>query len=188
MSNEKFRVVAVDDDKDILDLVQLTLGNEYDVFTIQDPQTALNALEFLEPDVMIIDVMMPKITGYQIVEALKSDAKHQSVQIIFLSAKDSILDVKYGYKLGANFYLTKPFQPERVHRTLEMLLHQSGAGKPRHKTLSVKDIQLRFQMGVPTQMGAADAPASSGSPASSFRLKRPLGQDVSESEHKKWVG
>src|SRR5688572_1339781 len=84
MSNEKYRVVAVDDDKDILDLVQLTLGNEYEVFTIQDPQTALSALEFIEPDVMIIDVMMPKITGYQIVEALKSDAKHQSVQIIFL--------------------------------------------------------------------------------------------------------
>ena len=79
MSNDKFRVVAVDDDKDILDLVQLTLGSDYEVYTIQHPQTALYSLEFIEPDVMIIDVMMPKITGYQIVEALKKDPKQQLV-------------------------------------------------------------------------------------------------------------
>jgi len=158
------------------------------VYTIRDPQTVLNALEFIEPDVMIIDVMMPKITGYQIVEALKKDPKQHMVQIVMLSAKDSILDVKYGYKLGANFYLTKPFQPERVLRTLDMLLQQSSLSKPRVKTLSPKDIELRLQMGVSAQMGAADTTPQTPGNQSGFRLKRPLGQDVSESEHKKWVG
>ena len=98
------------------------------------------------------------------------------------------MDVKYGYKLGANFYLTKPFQPERVHRTLDMLLHQGGITKPRPKTLSPKDIQLRLQTGISSHMGTVDDPHSAGAQSSSFRLKRPLGNDVSESERKKWHG
>jgi DNA-binding response OmpR family regulator len=194
MSNPaKFRVVAIDDDKDILDLVHLTLDSDYEVFTLSDPAQALDALEYLEPDVVIVDVMMPKVTGYHIVEKLKKDPKQQMVQVVFLSAKDSILDVKYGYKLGANFYLTKPFQPERVRRTLEMLFGQAGITKPRPKLLGQRDIQLRLQtrFTVPPRTGNETPVGSDSRPHMIHRIPRTTKEqedDDNQQREKNWVG
>jgi DNA-binding response OmpR family regulator len=183
-----FRVLAIDDDKDILELVQLTLGQDYDVYTLSDPAKALEALEYLEPDIVLVDVMMPKITGYHIVEKLKKDPKQQNVQIVFLSAKDSILDVKYGYKLGANFYLTKPFQPERVRRTLEMLLQQSGITKPRPKLLSHRDIELRMQISVAAPPVGDTALRSASSEFAGVHRQPKQDKDEDDSKEKRWVG
>lgn len=188
----RFRVVAIDDDKDILDLVQMTLGTDYEVFTLSDPSLAMEALDYIEPDVVLVDVMMPKVTGYAIVEKIKKDPKQQMVQIIFLSAKDSILDVKYGYKIGANFYLTKPFQPERVRRTLEMLLTQGGISKPRPKSLSPRDIELRLKtrISVP-QTAKGNSPADNPEPKPHMIHRIPKTQaeeDQDQAREKKWVG
>jgi len=191
VSDEKFRVVAVDDDPDVLQLVRLTLNSEYELITISDPAKALASLDYIEPDFVLLDIMMPKITGYQILEAIRKDARHQAVQVIVLSAKDSNHDVKYGYKLGANFYLTKPFQPERVKRTLEMMRTQGTGMRPRKKVLSRRDCELRLQMGV------AAAPGT-GTPAAGLQMKfrRPLGaehasepaDDEDSNKRKDWVG
>ncbi|MGI8907845.1 MAG: response regulator [Candidatus Sumerlaeaceae bacterium] len=189
--SNQFRVVAIDDDKDILDLVHLTLGTDYEVFTLSDPALALEALEYIEPDVVLVDVMMPKVTGYHIVEKIRKDPRHQQVQVVFLSAKDSILDVKYGYKLGANFYLTKPFQPERVRRTLEMLLTQGGISKPRAKLLSHRDIELRLQtrMTVPAAArGEANLESAEPRPSSIHRIPKSGDDEPEQSKEKKWVG
>ena len=191
-TGNKFRVVAIDDDKDILDLVHLTLDSDYEVFTLSDPALALDALDYIEPDIVLVDVMMPKVTGYQIVEKLKKDPKQGAVQIVFLSAKDSILDVKYGYKLGANFYLTKPFQPERVRRTLEMLLTQGGPLKPRPKLLSTRDIDLRLhtRMTMPANPTSdSSAKANDTKPHSFHRIPKLEGEEEqAQTKEKKWVG
>lgn len=176
MSAEKFRIVAVDDDKDILQLINMTLGDDYQVITISDPGRALDALDYLEPDAVLVDIMMPKVTGYQIIETIRKNPKLTGTQIIVISAKDSHLDVKYGYKIGANFYLTKPFQPERVRRTLEMLFQQAGS-KPRPKTLSTRDIELRLQSALSVPAANAQGtpvPETGGG----FRMRRMLGQEA----------
>ena len=194
--SEKFRILAIDDDRDILDLLHLTLSPMYEVLTLSDAVDACEVMDFFEPDLVIIDVMMPKVTGYQIIEFIKQSSKHQNVLTVFLSAKDSSRDVKYGYKLGANLYLTKPFQPDRIVKNVGTLLENCAGGRPRKKTFSMRDVFLRLQLKVglhlPGGATSSQTPAT-GQPAvdsstSQFKLRRPLAHEADENERKKWVG
>ncbi len=188
MAEEKFRVVAVDDDKDILHLVHLTLDVDHEVITICDSSKALGALDYLEADFLLLDIMMPKVTGYHILEDLRKEPRHQQVQVVIMSAKDSHHDMKYGYKLGANFYLPKPLQPERLRRALEMLRTQAGLLHPRKKALSKRDVELRLATGMSTAFASsADQATPAGDSSNSMRLRRPLAEDE-DKEGKHWVG
>jgi DNA-binding response OmpR family regulator len=139
VGNEKFRIVAFDDDNDILDLIRMSLGDSFDVVTTNDPLQAAELLELVEPEIVLLDVMMPKVTGYHIAESIRRTPKLAHTLIIFLSAKNTPRDVKYGYKLGANFYVTKPFQPDRLQRTIEALIREhypSNLSKPKSHPMS----------------------------------------------------
>ena len=192
MTGEKLRILVVDDDNDILELVRMTLSPKYEVLTVDDPVTACDTLDIYEPDLVILDIMMPKVTGYQIIEFMKKNPKFSHVLVIFLSAKDTARDIKYGYKLGANLYLPKPFQPERLIRNVETLLSHY---EPRKKTLSMRDVSLRLQLKVSlggTMPRLPDAPAPEAQPGEQTpfpsRLRRPLAQEHEEQERKKWIG
>jgi len=190
--SDQYRVLAIDDEKDILDLIALTLSDHFEVLTLQDPVDALETLNDFEPDILVLDIMMPKITGYQILELVRQNPKHQNILVVVLSAKDSNLDVKYGYRLGANLYLTKPFQTDRLLKNIQMLA--ASLGKPRKKTLSLRDVLLRRQLRLkqrrattsPSDPTATPTPESA-TPSSGFRLRRPLAQEAEEQENKKWV-
>jgi DNA-binding response OmpR family regulator len=191
MIPDKYRVLVIDDERDILDLIHMTLSPQFDVVALQDPVEALEIADLFEPDVVVVDIMMPKITGYQVIESLKQNPKFQHVVIVVLSAKDTSRDIKYGYKLGANLYLTKPFHPDRLLKNVQML---TGAmGKPRARTYSMRDIQLRMQLKVghhiSTQYGSSSTitPSPDSAPPSQQRLKRPLAQEAEEQEKKRWV-
>ncbi len=190
MTQDRFRVLAIDDDKDVLDLIEITLSPTYEVLTLKDSVDALEIIDIFEPDIAIIDIMMPKVTGYQIIELLRQSPKHSHVQVVVLSAKDSSRDIKYGYKLGANLYLTKPFQPDRLLKNIQML--SAGIGKPRKKSYSLRDVQLRLQLLATKKFSAPvtdpnATPVPPETPTSSFRLRRPLAQEADEQEKKKWV-
>ncbi|MBX7245677.1 MAG: response regulator [Candidatus Sumerlaeaceae bacterium] len=190
MSADSIRVMVVDDDRDILDLVQISLSSQYEVLALTDPAQALEIFEVFDPDLAILDIMMPKITGYQILETIRKNPKYSHLPIVFLSAKESTLDIKYGYKLGANLYVPKPFQPDRLLKNVSSLLVNVH---PRHREYSMRDVQLRMQLkasGVAT--GPAEPPSdvegAPPKPSSSARLRRPLAQEKAENEKKKWVG
>lgn len=197
MSDDKFRVLAIDDSKDILELIQITLAPQFEVLTLQQSVDAHDIIEYFEPDLVLLDVMMPKVTGYQVLEDIKKNPKLNHVMAIFLSAKDTSLDIKYGYKLGANLYLTKPFQPERLLKNVQMLLQQSHpSGKPPHKTFSPRDVQLRMQLKMGqfvSSASAIDTPKDENedpniTPHGGVRMRRRLGQEHDEIEGKKWRG
>lgn len=189
MTTDKFRILAVDDDKDILDLIHFTLGSRYEILTLKDSGDACEILEFCEPDAVILDIMMPKVTGYHIAEHLRKEGRHQDVRIVFLSAKDTPRDIRYGYKIGANLYVTKPFQPERLIRTLDTLMTEGGQ-PPRQKTFTLRQVEMRVQL----QTGFY-RPTGSGSPEPAqpvqgevLPLKRHDPQDLEDSGEAKWVG
>lgn len=191
----KFRVLAVDDDRDILDLIKLTLERDYEVIAVQDSQDALDFLEFIEPDLVILDIMMPHITGYKLAETIRADPHLKHAAIVFLSAKNTSHDMKYGYKLGANFYLTKPFQPERIRRTVDMLLKQNPAAKPIPKQLSPRDVALRIQLKVVASYGHGnpmDGAPSHDLHGSKVRHSRTVDIETPEEEGEKpsatWCG
>ncbi|PKO19537.1 hypothetical protein CVU37_03660 [candidate division BRC1 bacterium HGW-BRC1-1] len=190
MISEKHRVLAIDDDKDILELINITLGRQYDVVVLDDATYALETIEMSEPDLLILDIMMPKVTGYHILETLRKDPRTSFMPVIILSAKDSARDQKYGYKLGASIYLTKPFQPERLVKNVATMLGEVGFSHPRRKSLSMRDVNLRLQLHLSnlptgaTDLAAGEAHQQSGE-SGGFKLKRPLAQ---EQKKKEWLG
>jgi DNA-binding response OmpR family regulator len=193
MTSDRFRVLVIDDDKDILDLIHYTLSPHYEVLTVHDSTTACEILDIFEPDLAIVDIMMPKVTGYQLVEFMKQNQKFQNLVIVFLSAKDSPRDIKYGYKLGVHLYLTKPFQPERLLKNVQSLLDYSPTAKPGKKMYSMRDVTLRMQLKAGHYVPLHDSMQSSQTPMPDQppppKFKRPLGQQAAEdAEGKKWVG
>jgi len=142
--SERWRVLVVDDDKDVLDLIRLKLAGEYDVLCIDQANDVSHAVELFEPDLIILDIMLPKISGYQVLEFLKRNPLTAKTPVCFLSAKASARDLKYGYGLGAALYLTKPFQPERLIRNVKLLFERTPPAH-RHKRFTVAEVNQRYE-------------------------------------------
>jgi CheY-like chemotaxis protein len=118
------RVMAVDDDPVIRGLLEVNLEMEgHDVVTAVDGQDALDKVAEQAPDLILLDVMMPNVNGWQVAEQLKGDEATKHIPIVFLSARAMEADVRKGTSLGVESYVTKPFDPidlmELVNRLLE---------------------------------------------------------------------
>jgi diguanylate cyclase (GGDEF)-like protein len=113
--NAKKQILIVDDISDNLDLLSSLLTDRgYEVKKVRDGEIALNLVRSAPPDLILLDVMLPVIDGYQICQSLKNDLKTQEIPIIFLSALDEVLDKVKAFKVGGNDYITKPFFAEEV--------------------------------------------------------------------------
>lgn len=105
-------VLAVDDDKDILALVEYALRNEgYRVLSARDGSQALKMVREHAPDLIVMDVMMPEISGFAVLREIKEDQATQDIPVIMLTAKDEESDILSGWLRGADLYMTKPFDP-----------------------------------------------------------------------------
>ena len=109
-------VLCADDDRDILALVALRLERAgYRVAQASDGEQALALARELQPDVLVLDVMMPRMTGTEVLTALRADAATKDLPVVLLSARAQDADVEHGLEAGADAYLAKPFQgPELV--------------------------------------------------------------------------
>lgn len=106
-------ILLVDDDPAILEGVADLLGlYGYQVITAPDGQTALEQMRSFEPDLVISDIMMPGMDGYQFFEAVRQNPAWTPIPFIFLTARGQRMDIRRGQSLGADAYLTKPFEPE----------------------------------------------------------------------------
>ena len=117
------RVLICDDDPVILRLLEVNLQLEgYDVLLAHDGAEAVEIARTQSPDLVILDIMMPKLDGYQTCERLKAEDTTKDIPVIFLSAKAQQSDIDKGKGFGVTDYLTKPFDPndliEVVERTL----------------------------------------------------------------------
>ena len=118
-SNSDRLVVVADDERDIADLLTLNLVMEgYRVETVYDGQAALDAVRSLDPDFVLLDVMMPKLDGLDVLRALKADDQTRDIPVIMLTAKAGDDDVWAGWQAGASYYLTKPFDLDELVRYL----------------------------------------------------------------------
>ena len=117
------RVLVVEDDADIQRLVAAVLSKEYEVRAASDGLAGLMEIEQgFKPDLVIADIMMPRLDGISFVKALKGHRSTSGIPVMFLTAKSSPRDVIEGINLGARYYLTKPFKVDdlmqKVHRLL----------------------------------------------------------------------
>ena len=142
--SERPRVLAVDDTEDSLELVRMSLKEDYDVMTLSDPIDVYEYIELFQPDLLVLDVMMPKITGFQLTEMLQRNPATRALPVIILSAKDTARDIKHGYKLGASLYLTKPFLPERLLKNVKTQFEMHPPNV-REKTLTLGQVLVQLQ-------------------------------------------
>ena len=119
------RLLVVDDDPGLLLAVSETLRAEgYDVKTARRGAEAMQRVAESLPDLIISDIRMPGMDGYQLVRNLRSNARTRLVPIVFLSAKDETADRIQGFRTGVDAYLTKPFEPEELAAVVAAILQR----------------------------------------------------------------
>jgi DNA-binding response OmpR family regulator len=117
------KVLVVDDEEYIQHILNFSFGAEgYEVITAADGAEAIQKAISEKPDVIVLDIMMPKMDGYQACKKLKSDPQTKSIPVILLTAKGRDVDRQLGSEAGADDYVVKPFSPGRLIERVEGMI------------------------------------------------------------------
>ena len=123
MASAQKRILICDDDPAILRVLQVNLEVEgYIALLAHHGEEALEVAQAEKPDLIILDIMMPRLDGYQTCERLKASDDTKHIPVVFLSAKAQASDIEKGKGYGVDDYLTKPFDPDTLISTIERLL------------------------------------------------------------------
>ena len=128
---EKRRILLVDDEPSIVKMVGKRLEVEgFDVVVAMDGQDGLTKAQAEHPDLIVLDLMLPKLNGYEVCTMLKQDARYQKIPIILFSAKAQEKDEKLGMECGANAYVRKPFRAQELLERIRALLPATSTPQP----------------------------------------------------------
>ncbi len=117
---KKNRVLVVDDSETIRRTAEALLKKEgYEVGVAEDGFKAFSAIVDFKPDIVFLDVMMPRLDGYQVCSVIKNNPEYKDLPVIMLSSKDSIFDKARGKISGSNFYMSKPFSKEELTKVIK---------------------------------------------------------------------
>jgi DNA-binding response OmpR family regulator len=116
-------VLVADDDPDILALVRFRLERDgYEVLSAPDGETALDLAMARTPDLAVLDVMMPRLDGYEVTRRLREHGPTTTIPIILLTARVQEPDLERGFEAGADDYVTKPFSPQALGERVQAAL------------------------------------------------------------------
>ena len=122
---EQKTILIADDEVDIVETLKFVLETEgFNVITAYDGEEALKSAKEFMPDLMLLDVMMPKINGYKVSRLLKFDKKFQNIPILMVTARSQEEDKLIGEETGADEYITKPFDLDDVVKTVQKYLEE----------------------------------------------------------------
>ena len=140
-NNGNGRVLVVDDEANIADVVSIALRyNDYEVETAADGGAALKAFAEFRPNLIVLDVMLPDIDGFEVARRLRERA--EDVPILFLTAKDTTEDKVRGLTLGGDDYVTKPFSVEELLARVATVLRRFGRAGGEEGVLRFGDLEL----------------------------------------------
>ena len=121
------KILIAEDERDIRDLITFTLGFAgFEVVAAANGEEAVNLARQEIPDLILMDVRMPRMTGYEACAVMKADAKLKNIPVIFLSAKGQDSEIQTGLQAGAADYLLKPFAPDQLTERIQSVLAQHG--------------------------------------------------------------
>ncbi len=121
------KILIAEDERDIRDLITFTLGFAgYEVVAAANGEEAVNLARQEVPDLILMDVRMPRMTGYEACAAMKTDERLRNIPVIFLSAKGQDSEIQAGLEAGAQEYLLKPFAPDQLTARIQAVLAQHG--------------------------------------------------------------
>ncbi len=122
---ETKRILIVDDEEGIVKVVKMYLEHcDYEVITANDGQVGLEKAKTQKPDLIILDLMLPKMNGYKVCGLLKRDTRYAKTPVILFTAKAQEKDVKLGEEVGADAYITKPYERDVLLSKIEELIRQ----------------------------------------------------------------
>lgn len=137
------RILVVDDDKQITRLVATYLEKAgFSVLTAYDGENALRMIRHERPDLVVLDLMLPGRDGWEITRTLRADERLTALPILMLTARVEDTDKILGLELGADDYLTKPFNPREVVARVRAILRRSGSGQKPPRILEGGNVQL----------------------------------------------
>jgi len=123
------KILAVDDEKHIVRLVQVNLERAgYEVVTANDGKEALQKVQDENPDLVVLDVMMPYMDGFEVLQNLRRNPATREIPVIMLTAKAQDADVFKGWQSGVDCYLTKPFNPMELLSFVKRIFDSMGGG------------------------------------------------------------
>ena len=124
----KGKILVVDDEIYIVHILDFSLGMEgYEVMTALDGEQGLEKARNERPDLIVLDIMMPRLDGYETCKMLKAGAETRNIPVILLSAKGRNVDQKVGFEVGADDYITKPFSPRKLVERINTILGQTNS-------------------------------------------------------------
>ncbi|HKS67315.1 MAG TPA: response regulator [Candidatus Acidoferrales bacterium] len=137
------RVLLIEDDKDIVELVRYNLDKEgFQCASASDGATGLAQVRKAPPDLLILDLMLPKVAGLEICKEVRKDASLNRLPILILTAKGEEADRVVGLELGADDYVTKPFSPRELVARIKALLRRSEPGTPSEKLIEIGALRI----------------------------------------------
>jgi len=142
------KILVADDSPNIRDILKISLeGDGYTVVLAEDGEQALAIVAQENPDLLIMDVMMPKVNGFQVCRRVKTERATHDVPVIMLSAKSAQQDVYWGKDCGADEYMTKPFSTKELVKTIERLLQIRQQRQAGHASGVVEEMRQRRARG-----------------------------------------
>ena len=134
------KILIVDDEKPISDIISFNLKNEgYEIDTAYDGQQALEKFASFQPDLVVLDLMLPKIDGLEVCRQIRKDSQ---VPIIMLTAKDSEIDKVLGLELGADDYVTKPFSNRELVARVKANLRRQGSASTKVQEEESNELEI----------------------------------------------
>jgi DNA-binding response OmpR family regulator len=123
MAQENKKVLIVDDEKDLVSLVALHMRSAgYEVFIANDGWTAIDMCKKNKPDLVILDLMLPKLNGWEVCRRIREDDNIKNIAVLMLSARGETDDKLRGFDVGADDYVTKPFSPKELVARVKRIL------------------------------------------------------------------
>ena len=144
MSKEK--VLIIEDEKDIVKMLDYNLRKEgFRIFSANNGEDGLDMARRENPDLILLDLMLPEMDGLDVCKAVKNDAKTTHIPIIILTAKAQESDKVVGLELGADDYVTKPFSPRELIARIKAVLRRLKEKDKLPEILKIGDMSLLFQ-------------------------------------------
>lgn len=136
-------ILIIEDETDLAELVSFNLEKEgYRPLTAPDGPSGLESVRHNSPDLILLDLMLPGMSGMEICKILKSRDKTASIPIIMLTAKGEEIDRVVGFEVGADDYIVKPFSPRELLLRIKAVLRRTGSGEPASKIIKVDSIAI----------------------------------------------
>jgi len=118
---QKKKILVVDDEPHIVNLVRLTLSQEkYEIYSAYTGKEAIELAKQIIPNLVILDLMMPSVDGYQVCEELRKNKKTANIPVMILSAKSQLADKFKSINVGADDYMIKPFDPDELVKRVKI--------------------------------------------------------------------